>query len=79
MRWDRDPFRRVAVVSTGDLLSIEYHDGGETLRIDVTPGLVEWEEPRVRSSAVNVGNQLCERVTIFLLDRSDAVAQPVEE
>ncbi len=80
MPWHRDPFQRVAVVLTGDLLSIEYRDGGENLRIDVTPGLVEWEEPSARvHRAVNVGKQFYEQVTIFLLDRPDAVAQPIEE
>jgi len=40
----------------------------------------EWEEPTLRvHGAVNVGKQAYERVTIFLLDRPDAVAQPNEE
>ena len=80
MPWHRDPFERVAVVLTGDLLSIEYRDGGESLRVDVTPGLVEWEEPSAPvHRAVNVGKQFYEQVTIFLLDRPDGVAQPIEE
>jgi len=80
MPWHRDPFQRVAVILRGDLLSIEYRDGGENLRIDITPGVVEWEEPSARvHRAVNVGKQFYEQVTIFLLDRPDAVAQPVEE
>jgi hypothetical protein len=29
--------------------------------------------------AVNVGGQLYEQVAVFLLDRSDAVPQPIEE
>lgn len=29
--WYRDPFHRVTVVLGGDLLSIEFRDGGETL------------------------------------------------
>jgi hypothetical protein len=65
---------------TGDLLSIEYRDGGENVRVDVTPGLVDWEEPSTRvHRAVNIGKQMYEQVTIFLLDRADAVAQPIEE
>jgi len=28
--WHRDPFHRVTVVVSGDLLSIEFRDGGET-------------------------------------------------
>lgn len=80
MPWHRDPCQRVAVVLSGDSLSIEYRDGGENLCIEVTPGLVEWEEPSARvHRAVNVGKQFYEQVTIFLLDRPDAAAQPIEE
>ena len=80
MPWHRDPFQRVAVVLHGDLLSIEYRDGGESQRVEVTPGEVEWEEPTARvHRAVNVGKQDYEQVTIFLLDRPDAVAQPSED
>ena len=28
MAWHRDPYQRVAVILGGDLLSIEYRDGG---------------------------------------------------
>ena len=80
MAWHRDPFQRVAVVLKGDLLSIEYRDGGRALRVEVTPGQVDWEETSTRvHRAVNVGKQPYEQVTIFLLDRPDAVAQPTEE
>lgn len=76
----RDPFHRVAVVLSGDVLSIEYRDGGESQRVKITPGQVEWEEPSARvHRAVNVGKQPYEQVTVFLLDSPDAVAQPVEE
>lgn len=34
MPWHRDPFQRVAVVLGGDCLSIEYRDGGESLRVE---------------------------------------------
>ncbi|MGA7566909.1 MAG: hypothetical protein WBW53_12700 [Terriglobales bacterium] len=33
----------------------------------------------VRGSTVNVGKQPYEQVTVFLLDRPDAVAQPTVE
>ena len=80
MAWHRDPFQRVAVVLKGDLLSVEYRDGGGSLRVEVTPGQVDWEETSARvHRAVNVGKQPYEQVTIFLLDRPDAVAQPNEE
>jgi quercetin dioxygenase-like cupin family protein len=43
MLWHRDPFRRIAVVLDGDVLSIEYGDGGESQRVEIAPGHVEWE------------------------------------
>jgi quercetin dioxygenase-like cupin family protein len=77
MSWHRDPFHRVAVVLRGNLLSIEYRDGGESQSVEVTPGQVEWEEPSASvHRAVNVGKQAYEQVTVFLLDRPDAIAQP---
>jgi hypothetical protein len=64
----------------GDVLSIEYRDGGESQRIEITPGQVEWEEPTERvHGAMNVGKQDYEQVTVFLLDRPDAEPQPSEE
>jgi hypothetical protein len=80
MPWHRDPFQRVAVILAGDLLSIEFRDGGDPLTVEITVGQVEWEEPSARvHRAVNVGKQRYEQVTVFLLDRPDAVAQPTEE
>jgi quercetin dioxygenase-like cupin family protein len=79
MPWHRDPFHRVAVVLSGDVLFIEYRDGA-SLRVEITPGQVDWEEPGARiHRAVNVGKQPYEQVTIFLLDRPDAVPQPRDE
>lgn len=79
MPWHRDPFQRVAVILGGDLLSIEYRDGGESQHVEVTPGQVDWEEPTARvHRAVNVGKRPYEQVTVFLLDRADAVAQPAD-
>ena len=78
--WHRDPFHRVAVVLGGDALLIEYRDGGESHQVGISPGQVDWEEPTERvHRAVNVGKQPYEQVTVFLLDRPDAVAQPTEE
>ena len=68
------------MVLHGDVLSIEYGDGGESQRVEIAPGQVEWEEPSARvHRAVNIGKQAYEQVTVFLLDRPDAVAQPTEE
>jgi hypothetical protein len=80
MPWHRDSFQRVAVILRGDLLSIEYRDGDESQRVQITPGQVEWEEPSARvHRAVNVGMEPYEQVTVFLLDRPDAIAQPIEK
>jgi quercetin dioxygenase-like cupin family protein len=80
MPWHQDPFQRVAVVVRGDLLLVEFCPGGESRRIEVTPGQIEWEQPTERiHRAVNVGKQPYEQVTVFLLDRPDVIAQPNEE
>jgi quercetin dioxygenase-like cupin family protein len=77
--WHRDPFHRVTVVLSGDLLSIEFRDGGETLTWQVTVGEVDWVEPTDRiHRAVNVGKALFEEVVTFFLDRPDADPQPHE-
>jgi hypothetical protein len=59
MPWHRDRFRRIAVVLRDDVLAIEYRDRGESQRIEITPGQVEWEEPTERiQRAVNVGKRV---------------------
>jgi Cupin domain. len=79
MLWHRDPFQRIAIVVSGDLLSIEYRDGGETLRVEISPGMVDWEEPSKRvHRAINIGRTEYQQVTIFFLDSPDAVPQPSE-
>jgi quercetin dioxygenase-like cupin family protein len=77
MPWHRDPFDRVTVVLRGDALALEYRDGGEARRFEVTPGQVDWDEPSDRvHRGVNVGEEPYEEVTVFLLDRPGAVPQP---
>lgn len=77
--WHRDPFHRVTVVLSGDLLKIEFRDGGETLPWKITAGEVDWSEPTDRvHRAVNVGKEVFEEVVTFFLDRPDAVPQPEE-
>jgi quercetin dioxygenase-like cupin family protein len=77
--WHRDPFHRVTVVLHGEALAFEYRDGGESHRFQVTPGQVDWDEPTHRiHRGVNVGEAPYEEITVFFLDRSDAVPQPTE-
>ena len=77
--WHRDPYHRVTVVLSGDLLNIEFRDGGETQSWRVTVGEVDWSEPSDRlHRAVNVGQEVFEEVVTFFLDRSDAAPQPEE-
>src|SRR5438270_5856675 len=79
-RWHRDPYHRVTVVLSGDLISIEFRDGGDTLTWKVTPGEVGWVEPSDRvHRAVNVGTQPFEEIVTFFLDRSDAEPQPEDD
>jgi quercetin dioxygenase-like cupin family protein len=77
MPWHRDPFHRVSVVLAGEALAIEARDGTELARFEVRPGEVGWDEPSDRiHRGVNVGATPYEEVTVFLLDRPDAVPQP---
>jgi hypothetical protein len=76
---DRDPYHRVTVILRGDALAIEYRDEGQRQRFEVKPGQVDWDEPTERvHRGVNVGAEPYEEVTIFFLDRPDAVPQPKE-
>jgi quercetin dioxygenase-like cupin family protein len=80
MPWHHDPYHRVAVVLRGDAIAIEYRDRGKSHRVEISPGQVEWEEPTDRvHRAVNVGGQPYEQITVFLLDRPDAMPQPNAE
>jgi quercetin dioxygenase-like cupin family protein len=80
MPWHRDPFHRVTVVLSGDALAIEYRHGGESHRFEVTPGEADWDEPTDRvHRGVNVGEEPYEEITVFFLDRPDAVPQPGDE
>lgn len=75
--WHRDPYHRVTVVLSGDLLSIEFRDGAKTETWKVSVGEVDWSEPSDRiHRAVNVGKEPFEEVVTFLLDCPDAVPQP---
>jgi oxalate decarboxylase/phosphoglucose isomerase-like protein (cupin superfamily) len=77
MHWHRDPFHRVTVVLKGDALGIEYRDGGESERFEVSSGEAGWDEPTDRvHRGVNVGDEPYEEITVFFLDRPDAVPQP---
>ncbi|MBZ5515615.1 MAG: hypothetical protein LAN62_12400 [Acidobacteriia bacterium] len=78
--WHRDPFHRVAVVLSGDLLHLEFRDGGETQPWKITVGEVDWVEPSdLVHRAVNVGKEVFEEVVTFFLDRPDAAPQPEED
>ncbi len=78
--WHRDPFHRVTVVLSGDLLDVEFRDGGETQQWKVTVGEVDWVEPSNRvHRAVNVGKEVFEEVVTFFLDRPNAVPQPEDD
>ena len=75
--WHSDPFLRVTVIVRGEALAIEYLDEGEVQRFSVSPGQTDWEEPTERGHrAVNVGSTAYEEVTIFFLDRPEAIPQP---
>ena len=55
-------------------------DNGPTRRLSLRPGQVDCDEPTDRvHRAVNVGTASYEEVTVFFLDRDDAVPQPTAE
>jgi hypothetical protein len=70
----------VSVVVRGKALAIEYRDGEGNGRVEVAAGQADWDEPTDREHrAVNVGGETYEEVTVFFLDRCDAIPQPVAE
>jgi hypothetical protein len=76
--WHVDPFHRITVVVRGQALAIEYQDGRETDRVEVCAGETDWDAPTDQvHRAVNVGRATYEEVTIFFLDRPDALPQPI--
>jgi hypothetical protein len=76
-KWHRDPFHRVSIILSGDVLNVEFRDGRPSERVTVTPGQVDWDEPSERiHRAINIGDAPYEEVTIFLLSREDDVPQP---
>jgi hypothetical protein len=68
-----DPHHRVTVVLRGDLLRIEYKEGGDPKTIRVKAGQTDWDEPNDRPHrGVNSGSVPHEEITIFLLDHPGA-------
>ncbi len=73
----KPPAHRMTAVLSGDLLNLEFRDGGENQPWKITVGEVDWVEPSHRvHRAVNVGKEVFEEVVTFFLDRPDAVPQP---
>jgi hypothetical protein len=67
------------VVLQGDALTIEYRDGAASQHIRLSPVQVDWDEPTDRiHRAVNVGERPYEEITVFLMDRPDAIPQPTD-
>ena len=76
--WHVDPFHRISVVVRGEALAIEYRDGRRPDRVEVFAGEADWDAPTEQvHRAVNVGQTTYEEVTIFFLDRPDAIPQPI--
>jgi quercetin dioxygenase-like cupin family protein len=76
-RWHRDPFHRVTVVLTGEVLVIEFRNGRRKESIKVVSGQVNWDEPSDRPHrAINVGTTPYEEIATFFLTQVDDVPQP---
>jgi len=77
MPWHVDAHHRVTVVLRGNLLRIEYRDGGSPQTIRDEVGHTDWDEPTDRAHrGVNAGNVAYEEITVFLLDHPGAAPQP---
>jgi len=77
--WHVDPYVRVTVVLSGELLEIEYQDGDGREQVHVHPGQVDWDEPTNRPHrARNLGDPY-EEVTIFFGEREGVPHQPASE
>jgi len=78
--WHVDPYHRVSIIIRGTALEIEYRNGEETRVVEVAAGQADWDDPSDKiHRAVNVGAETYEEITIFFLDRNDAIPQPVAE
>jgi len=76
--WHVDPYHRITVVVRGEALAIEYRDGREPDRVEVFAGETDWDAPTDQvHRALNVGRSTYEEVTIFFLDRPEALPQPI--
>ena len=53
-RWHRDPFHRVSVVFRGEALLTEFRDVRASVRVAVTPGQVDWDEPVTAFTALSI-------------------------
>jgi len=42
-RWHRDPFHRLSIVYTGDILAMEFRDDNPSQHVRVALGQVDWE------------------------------------
>jgi hypothetical protein len=43
--WHIDPYHRVTAVVRGKALAIEFRDRGSPVRVEVMPGMSDWDEP----------------------------------
>ena len=76
--WHVDPFHRVTVVVRGDALALEFREPSNTVHVEVTSGMADWDAPTDEvHRAVNVGRHTYEEVVVFFLNRPDALAQPI--
>jgi quercetin dioxygenase-like cupin family protein len=79
-RWHVDPWHRTTVVVRGEALAIEYRDGQPGPRIDVSPGMSDWDAPSDRvHRAVNIGRTTYEEVAIFFVEGPESEPQPSAE
>lgn len=75
--WHVDVCESFAVIVRGERLTIEFRDSGETVDVEVWPGLTGWSSPEPRAHrAVNTGATPYEEVVTFFLKTPGMDPQP---
>ena len=77
--WHTDVCHRFSVLVRGDHLTLEFHDSGERVEMNLHPGLTGWDEPEARvHRAVNSGSGTYEEVVTFFLETPGLDPQPAQ-
>jgi hypothetical protein len=75
--WHTDLCHRFSVIVQGESIAIEYRESKEIKKINVHPGLAEWDAPQAKvHRAINIGKVPYEEVVIFFINTQGMEPQP---